>query len=195
MARKLLLPVVATISLMLLAPTPVSPMAIAAETSVAVQLPSKSQWRRDVRRAMAGSGKFLHARLERAEPGERLAINFDIDNTTLATHYNRGEPVRRVLRFAKHAQRHGVYILFNTGRSQEKLADTPARLAGAGYLVAEICTRPAGVKLVKGKKQCRRHFREEGYTIIANVGNRRTDFVGRNYGRAFKLPSYHNRLG
>ena len=36
---------------------------------------------------------------------------------------------------------------------------------------------------------------DRGFTIIANVGNRSTDFVGKNYERAFKLPSYGNRLG
>lgn len=187
---------IVALCLCLLSPAPVLPIASGATDSRAsAGLPSAKHWRKDVRRAMAGSGKYLHARLDRADPGEKLAINFDIDNTTLATHYNEGQPVRRVLRFARHAQRHGIYLLFNTGRSPDKLADAPAQLAAAGYLVTEICTRPIGTKLVAGKKQCRRHFRDEGYTIIANVGNRRTDFVGKHYGRAYKLPNYHNRLG
>ena len=31
--------------------------------------------------------------------------------------------------------------------------------------------------------------------VLANVGNRSPDFVGKNYERAFKLPNYGNRLG
>ena len=31
--------------------------------------------------------------------------------------------------------------------------------------------------------------------IIANVGNRCTDFVGGDYERAYRLPNYGNRLG
>ncbi len=195
MPRRLFLTLIAAISLLLVCPAPVASGALAADAKVSARLPSEKQWRRDVRRVMAGSGAFLHQRVERAQPDEKLAINFDIDNTTLATQYNEGEPVRRVLRFAKHARRHGVYLLFNTGRSPETLGEAPAQLAAAGYVVAEICTRPVGVGLVKGKKQCRRHFRYEGYTIIANIGNRRTDFVGHDYGRAFKLPNYGNELG
>ena len=190
-----LLATVFVVSLCLLSPTPVSAVATAADSRASANVPSEKHWRKDVRRAMAGSGKYLHARLDRAVAGEKLAINFDIDNTTLATEYDEGQPVRRVLRFAKHAQRHGIYVLFNTGRSFATLNDVPSQLAAAGYVVTEICTRGTGVKLVKGKKQCRRHFRDEGYTVIANVGNRRTDFVGGNYERAFRLPNYHNKLG
>ena len=38
-------------------------------------------------------------------------------------------------------------------------------------------------------------FKKEGYTLIANVGNNDTDFVGDGYERAYRLPNYGNRLG
>ena len=48
---------------------------------------------------------------------------------------------------------------------------------------------------VHSKRRCRAQFIARGYTLIANVGNRSTDFVGpRNYGRRFDLPDYGNRL-
>ena len=34
-----------------------------------------------------------------------------------------------------------------------------------------------------------------GFTIIANIGNRTTDFYGNNYEKAYRLPNYGNRLG
>ena len=49
--------------------------------------------------------------------------------------------------------------------------------------------------MTTSKQRCRQEFVAKGYTIIANVGNRSTDFVGKNYERAFKLPNYGNRLG
>jgi hypothetical protein len=64
-----------------------------------------------------------------------------------------------------------------------------------GYRFAEMCGRYQGESLTSSKQRCRQRFVDEGYTIIANVGNRSTDFVGGNYERAFKLPSYSNRLG
>ncbi len=156
-------------------------------------MPSKREWRHDVRVAMAGSGHYVDDRV--AAGGTMLAINFDIDNTSMATYYAEGKPVRRVLKFAKRANAQGVHLLFNTGRTADKLGDMEAQLIHAGYAVAEICTREEGMRLAKSKQSCRRHFVEEGYTIIANVGNRRTDFVGGNYERAFRLPNYRNRLG
>jgi hypothetical protein len=35
----------------------------------------------------------------------------------------------------------------------------------------------------------------DGYTVVANVGNRATDFEGGDYERAFSLPNYGNQLG
>jgi hypothetical protein len=35
---------------------------------------------------------------------------------------------------------------------------------------------------------------DEGYTIVANVGNRSTDFLGGSYQRAFRLPDYALQL-
>ena len=61
-------------------------------------------------------------------------------------------------------------------------------------MVTEVCGRAHGEGLVHGKQRCRRHFVDEGYTIIANVGNRSTDFTGGNYERAFRLPNYGNQL-
>lgn len=158
-------------------------------------LPSKREWLGDVRAAMQGSGAYLDERL--AEGGGRLAVNFDIDNTSLATYYDRGAPVRPVLRFARHAVAGGATVLFNTGRlrGDGRLHRIARELRAAGYAVTEVCGRRHGERLAHSKQRCRRHFTREGYRIIANVGNRRTDFVGADYERAFRLPSYHNRLG
>jgi len=38
-------------------------------------------------------------------------------------------------------------------------------------------------------------LREEGFKLIANVGNRSTDFIGGYSTPAYKLPNYSNRLG
>lgn len=166
----------------------ISPAAVAGD-----RMPSQREWRADVRQAMKGSGKYVTARVESGDP--MLGINFDIDNTSMATHYAEGKPIKRVLRFAQRAHAKGVYLLFNTGRTQAKLGDMEQQLIDAGYAVTEICTRDEGERLARSKQECRQHFVDEGYTIIANVGNRRTDFVGGNYERAFRLPNYRNRLG
>ena len=160
----------------------------------AAALPSKDKWQADVRMAMSGSHRYVGRRV--AKGGRRLAVNFDIDNTTLATHYAAGKPVARVLHFAEFARRHGVRLLFNTARPQGdgRLRKAKRQLERASYRVAEICGRRQGERLAQGKRRCRKHFVNEGYTLIMNVGNRKTDFVGGNYEKAFRLANYHNRL-
>ncbi|MEO5709432.1 MAG: HAD family acid phosphatase [Nocardioidaceae bacterium] len=156
-------------------------------------LPGKDQWLSDTRVAMYGSRAYVGDRVDQG--GRRLAVNFDIDNTSLATYYAKGTAVPVVLRFAKYARSQGVTLLFNTGRLRGQTAGVARSLRRVGYDVKEICGRSSGESLAHSKQRCRAHFRAEGYMLIANVGNRDTDFAGSGYGRAFRLPSYANQLG
>ena len=157
------------------------------------------RWRRDVNRVMKGSGAYLGRRAERAEPGVRLAVNLDVDNTMLASTYDPGAAVRPVLRFTRRAQREGVAVLVNTARGQESLAKTRRQLRRAGYVVDGLCLRAPDLGVVEGKQACRAGYRDRGYRLVANVGNRSTDFVRAQgeagWGRTFDLPDYGNTLG
>jgi hypothetical protein len=162
----------------------------------AAKLPSKRHWVKDTRKAMRGSRAWIDTRVAHPKATDgRLAVNLDIDNTALATKYARGKAVAVTLRFVKYADAHGVAILFNTGRLGTELSGITSQLRAAGYPVDGICGRHSGERLVTGKQRCRSEFVAQGYTIIANVGNHKTDFTGGNYERAFRLPNYHNRLG
>jgi hypothetical protein len=163
-------------------------------TSSARPLPDEKEWRSDVREAMDGARAYLSRRAHQ-ERG-RLAVNLDIDNTALATHYDPGEATPAVLRFARRADRLDMAVLFNTARRKGdgNLRRTKNVLREAGYPVTGICGRHRGDSIIGSKQRCRRLFRERGYTLVANVGNRRTDFVGRGYERAYRLPSYRGRL-
>ena len=100
------------------------------------ELPSKDQWLSDTRVAMYGSRAYVGDRVD--EGGRRLAVNFDIDNTSLATYYAKGTAVPVVLRFAKYARSQGVTLLFNTGRLQGQTAGVARSLRRVGYDVREI---------------------------------------------------------
>jgi predicted secreted acid phosphatase len=160
-------------------------------------VPSKDQWLADTRDAMYGSRSYVKHRVAQSgtEGGTRLAVNLDIDNTSLATYYAPGTAVPVVLRFARYARTQGVTLLFNTGRERGHLAGVTRSLRRAGYVVGEMCGRVHGESLSHSKQRCRNRFAAEGYTLIANVGNRSTDFTGTGYERAFKLPNYAGRLG
>ena len=164
---------------------------LAAPSQAAV--PSRAKWLADTRQAMYGSRAWINERTAGGDKG--LTVNLDIDNTSLATYYARGRAVPVTLRFVQYAASKHVRVVFNTGRNQKSLAGAVRELRKAGYPVGGICGRRTGESLTSSKQRCRREFVAKGYTIIANVGNRSTDFVGKDYERAFKLPNYGNRLG
>jgi predicted secreted acid phosphatase len=157
--------------------------------------PTREQWLADVKIAMQGSRGYIKARVASAAPGEQLAVNFDIDNTVLATYYDGGGPIPLMTRFSRLLEREGVAMVFNTGRSADQRARTTKQLTRAGFPVAGICLRNKGETLPAGKQRCRDGFIAAGYTLIANVGNNDTDFVGDGYERAFTLPNYDGVLG
>jgi predicted secreted acid phosphatase len=164
--------------------------------------PSRDQWLADVRTAMDGSRAYVKDRIADAQAIEdageeppRLAINLDIDNTVIATYYDGGGPIPFMRRFAHFADDHGVALLFNTGRTGALRASTLEQLRKAGYPVTGLCLRRKGEQLAHGKQRCRQRFVDRGFAIIANIGNRSTDFEGANYDRAFRLPDYDGALG
>jgi hypothetical protein len=90
---------------------------------------------------MEGARAYLARRAD--EDGGRLAVNLDIDNTALATHYDAGEATPPVLRFALRAHRLDMAVLFNTARRKGdgNLRETTKVLRQAGYPVTRICGR------------------------------------------------------
>lgn len=80
-------------------------------------------------------------------------------------------------------------------RRQSALPKALAQLEKAGFRVDAICGRRDGETVVASKQRCRAEYVAQGWTLIANVGNRSTDFTGSGYERRYKLPDYGNRLG
>jgi hypothetical protein len=158
-------------------------------------LPTYEQWLADVRTALRGARPYVKQRVADAAPGERLAINFDVDNTVLATHYRPGQAIAPIARFSRFLERQGVAMLFNTARPATQRAKTKAQLQAAGYPISGLCLGTRGLTVPGGKQACRDRFADRGWTLIANVGNNDTDFVGDGYERAFALPNYGGRLG
>lgn len=159
----------------------------------AAKMPSEKQWVAKTYKKMTGSRAFVRDRV--AQGGTKLALNLDIDNTSLATYYDKGKPVAVTLRLVKYAKSKGVFILFNTGRNVSKREKTIKELKTAGFPVDGLCAHYKGEPLRTSKQRCRQSFVNNGFTIIANIGNRKTDFIGGNYERAFRLPNFRNRLG
>ncbi|MGX1850502.1 HAD family acid phosphatase [Streptomyces sp. NPDC055299] len=159
-------------------------------------LPSKSQWLRDVAPVAAELHSDLKHRLAHVRSGEKPAVVLDIDNTSLATHYDEGQPVKAILDATEYAHEHGAAVLFASYRSADSKRATTRQLTSAGYTVDGLCLKPGGHSPGKAqvKLGCRKQYEGKGYTLIANVGNRSTDFEGGHYEKGFKLPDYGGAL-
>ncbi len=184
----------------------IGPAAVAVEASASApgvdgpaaekrKVPTRVQWLADVKAAMDGSRPYVRERVAARTPDEKLAVNFDIDNTVIATYYDGGGPIPKMLKFARLLDKLGVAMVFNSGRRADQQQRTVRQLTRAGFPVAGVCLRNKGETLPVGKQRCRDRFIEQGYTLIANVGNNPTDFEGDGYERAFVLPNYAGVLG
>lgn len=181
-------------TLMLMVASALLALLLPSAPATAAKLPSEKQWHADVTRAMHGSRAYLNGVVPTG--GEKLAIVLDIDNTSLATYYQPGAPVKAVRAFARTAIRNGDAVLFDTGRLRRQLKEAHRLLQKAGFPITAMCGRKKHETLAESKPRCRQAFIDDGYTIVANVGNRDTDFSGdQNYGRGFRLPDYGGRLG
>ncbi|MFC4330002.1 HAD family acid phosphatase [Streptomyces andamanensis] len=157
-------------------------------------------WQRDCQAVMDQALPYLKQRIAHGAPGEKRAVVFDVDNTTLETDFGFTWPQpanRPVLEVARYAQEHGVALFFVTARPGIVKAPTRYNLEHDGYRVDGLAVRGLFdlFKNVADYKTAQRAGIEaDGYTIIANIGNSATDLSGGHAERTFKLPDYDGQL-
>ncbi|OIJ96781.1 hydrolase [Streptomyces sp. MUSC 14] len=157
-------------------------------------------WQKDCQTVMDQALPYLKERIAAAKPGEKQAIVFDIDNTTLETDYGFSYPQpanKPVLNVAKYAQEHGVSLFFVTARPGIIEEPTEWNLKYDGYDVSGLYVRGLFdlFKDVAAYKTAQRvDIENKGYTIIANIGNSATDLSGGHAEKTFKLPDYNGQL-
>ncbi|MEU6182075.1 HAD family acid phosphatase [Streptomyces coeruleorubidus] len=157
-------------------------------------------WQKDCQAVMDQALPYLKQRIAAAKPGEKQAIVFDIDNTTLETDFGFSYPQpanKPVLEAARYAQERGVALFFVTARPDIIYSFTEYNLKQAGYQVSGLYVRNF-IDLFKNvaeyKTAQRVDVEKKGYTIIANIGNSATDLSGGHAEKTFKLPDYDGQL-
>lgn len=157
-------------------------------------------WQADCQTVMNQALPYLKQRIAATKPGEKQAIVFDIDNTTLETDFGFSWPQpanKPVLAVAKYAQEHGVSLFFVTARPGIIYLPTEYNLEHDGYDVDGLYVRGL-LDLFKDvadyKTAQRATIESKGYTIIANIGNSATDLSGGHAEKTFKLPDYDGQL-
>ncbi|WP_405769358.1 HAD family acid phosphatase [Streptomyces sp. NBC_01538] len=157
-------------------------------------------WQRDCQAVMDQALPYLKQRIAAASKGEKPAIVFDIDNTTLETDFGFSYPSPAnapVLKVAQYAQDHGVALFFVTARPDIIKPVTQYNLTHVGYDVAGLYVRNLFdlFKNVADYKTAKRvDIESKGYTIIANIGNSTTDLSGGHAEKTYKLPDYDGQL-
>lgn len=174
----------------------------------------------DLRMVSKKAKAWVIERSARAQPGERLAVVFDVDETVLSNLPHMREmdfgyivepwsqwvaladapalvPVREVY---EECRRRGVAVIFITGRKEpQDRAGTEKNLRreGMGDYLRLILARPeeSGMTTVERKAGARAAVeRNEGYHIIASVGDQWSDLEGGSTERVFKLPNPFYRI-
>ncbi|MDD3180737.1 MAG: HAD family acid phosphatase [Opitutaceae bacterium] len=167
----------------------------------------------DIAAIAAKARAYVIHRAARRTPSERLALVLDIDDTALSNlpHMRtldfgyvpsawhswlaRGEapaisPVLDVYRAAVAA---GVSVFFVTSREESDRAGTESNLQKAGYKpyagLVLLSAHNSGLTNAAFKTSARKRITEEGFTVIANIGDQESDLVGGYAQRSFKLPN------
>jgi acid phosphatase len=175
---------------------PASPAAI-------VAYHDSGQWAADTDRVVRRARRQLSRHLGDRRP----ALVLDVDDTSLSSYGCRraagfapdppdcGEvpAIPQTLGLYRYARAHGVTVFFVTGRRASMRAATIDNLRAAGYQgPLHLRLRPnrqARGTYAGWKARTRRALERGGRTIVANVGDQRSDLAGGAALRGFKLPN------
>lgn len=172
----------------------------AAVTAAAAEV-DYATWQKDVKAVIDTATPYIQQRTANSS-GQKLAIVFDIDNTTLETHYTPWyqlptPAMKPSLALAKYAKSRGVDVFFVTARPGIIESLTEWNLENVGYPVDGLYVRDLPDlfgEVAAYKTASRADIESDGYTIVANVGNNTTDLVGGHAERTYKLPDYDGLL-
>jgi len=102
-------------------------------------------------------------------------------------------PIKPTLNLFNAARQHGIAVFFITGRPDNipgVRSQTVANLHSAGYQGwTGLSLNPGGLATVPYKSGERAKIEQQGYRIIANVGDQESDLQGGHAGRGFKVPN------
>ena len=151
----------------------------------------------------------VHINTQQSHPN-KLAIVLDIDETSLSNFANMkqndfannpdqiktqllaaNEPaIQPILDLYTQALQKNIAIFFITGRDLSLAEATAKNLRAAGYTKwTGLEFRPQKLASSVYKTAIREKITRQGYTIIASIGDQKSDLVGGYAKRTFKLPN------
>jgi predicted secreted acid phosphatase len=168
----------------------------------------------DVAQVSAWALEWVEERAAAAQPGERLALVLDIDETMLSNYAHmdsqdfgyvrdvwvdwiaraEGTAIEPMKAVYDRARELGIAIIFLTSRvDPEEKAGTIVNLerAGMGEYERLIFKMGEGIAPTAAERKLIRRaaLEAEGWTIIASIGDQGSDLAGGHAERIFKLPN------
>lgn len=146
--------------------------------------------------------EFLNQRQAKGSSGEKLAVVFDIDETSISNYpyyvttdfgYESARfdmwamaanaaPIKPVLKLYNVARDLRYSVFFITGRSEPQRFATEQNLQKAGYKnwtgLTLRSSAEAGKKAADYKSAARKKIMDQGYRIVLNVGDQQSDLAG-----------------
>lgn len=177
---------------------------------------NSGSYQQELTQVIAKASTYVNNRVienKHASKPEKLAIVLDIDETSLSNAASiiaedftankaqihasilaaHGIAIQPMLAFYQAAQQKGVKVFFVTGRYPSEKAATEKNLLAAGYKNwAGLFLRPDNYKqasIAPFKASARKTISEQGYTIIANLGDQSSDLQGGYAEKSYKLPN------
>lgn len=150
---------------------------------------------------------------QKAAHPQRLAIVLDIDETTLSNYDSmfahhfytdkatlhqqvmaaKSPAIAPMLALFNQAKKAGVSLFFVTGRPENEREATVKNLHRAGYKGWKAlylrANGPKQASIIPFKSSMRHKIAEEGYTVIASIGDQCSDMKGGYTEKGFKLPN------
>lgn len=167
----------------------------------------------DIANVVQKALRYLELRVKRADFNGKPAIVLDIDETSLSNYRDlvildfggTADDVQRyedqgtdvaiapTLKLYRFAKEHHVAVFFITGRFEEERAITEDNLKKAGFINfdklilrdGKYRTAPAAIY----KTAARMELEGQGYDILLNVGDQKSDLQGGYSDEVFKLPN------
>ena len=171
------------------------------------------QYEKDINRTVHEAMRYLTWRLQNPSyiKGKKPAIVIDIDETALSNYAgllrldfggtqahirqaeNQGDDpaIPSVLKLYQFAQSHDIAVFFITGRIEEDRDIAAQNLKNAGYEHwQQLILRNATYRHTKAgvyKAAMRKEITQQGYDILLNIGDQKSDLTGGYADKSFKL--------
>ncbi|MBL9216473.1 MAG: HAD family acid phosphatase [Opitutaceae bacterium] len=216
MMPRLLRPVPALIvaGFLAVAPAPaVEPVNLSVHKQEIVAYISSGEYARAVARVALDANRYLTKRIPRGAKDKKMAVVFDIDETTLTNlrhiqandfgyvpkiwddwvEEGQAQAIIPMQTVYDTAVRGKVDIFFITGRTETQRTATERNLRQVGYETwTRIYYKPVSDPQLTSagfKTEVRRQLTRDGYVIIANIGDQNSDLANGFAERTFKLPN------